>query len=77
MFARASKSLADSLTLNERATGLIYPRIERIREVSARVAVGVMRAAVEEVRSHTVPGLTLPSLAYCSRVSIASQGFVD
>ena len=49
MVARASAALADSLTLDERAGGLIYPRLERIREVSARVAAGVIRAAVEDV----------------------------
>ncbi|EPS38975.1 hypothetical protein H072_7269 [Dactylellina haptotyla CBS 200.50] len=45
MIYASAEYLADSLTPEERADGLLYPRINRIREVSARVALGVVRAA--------------------------------
>ncbi|KAG8906641.1 hypothetical protein FRB99_006429 [Tulasnella sp. 403] len=48
MVERAAMSLANSLTDTERAEGLIYPRLTRIREVSADIAVGVIRQAQEE-----------------------------
>ncbi|KAF3940718.1 hypothetical protein ABW19_dt0203407 [Dactylella cylindrospora] len=45
MIYASAESLAASLTPEERADGLLYPRINRIREVSAIVALGVVRAA--------------------------------
>ena len=44
MVEGASLGLAHSLTEDEEADGLVYPRIERIREISARIAVDVIRA---------------------------------
>lgn len=45
MIYASAEYLASSLTPEEHADGLLYPRINRIREVSARVALGVVRAA--------------------------------
>ncbi|KAJ3565930.1 hypothetical protein NP233_g7327 [Leucocoprinus birnbaumii] len=45
MVEASSLGLADSLTAEERAQGLLYPRIERIREISAQIAKAVIRAA--------------------------------
>lgn len=45
MIYASAEYLATSLTKEERDDGLIYPRINRIRDVSARVALGVVRAA--------------------------------
>ena len=36
---------ATFLTPAERADGLLYPRVERIREISAHIALSVIRAA--------------------------------
>lgn len=44
----ASLALADSLTEEERALDMIYPRIERIREISAQIAVRVISEAQKE-----------------------------
>ncbi|KAK0203750.1 malate dehydrogenase [Desarmillaria ectypa] len=45
MVEAASLGLANSLTSEEREAGLLYPRIERIREISAHIANDVIRAA--------------------------------
>jgi len=45
MVEASSLGLADSLTEDEIALDLLYPRIERIREISALIAVTVIRAA--------------------------------
>ncbi|CDO71102.1 hypothetical protein BN946_scf184844.g106 [Trametes cinnabarina] len=45
MVEASSLGLADSLTADERAADLLYPRIERIREISAQIALSVIRAA--------------------------------
>lgn len=45
MVEGASLGLARSLTKDEEDAGLVYPRIERIREISAQIAVDVIRAA--------------------------------
>ncbi|KAF9225871.1 hypothetical protein BS17DRAFT_794702 [Gyrodon lividus] len=45
MVEAAAIGLADSLSWDERALELIYPRIERIREISAHIAVRVIRTA--------------------------------
>jgi len=45
MVEASSLGLAHSLTNEEHALGLIYPRIERIREISAHIAKKVIRAA--------------------------------
>ncbi|KAF8574868.1 NAD(P)-binding protein [Ramaria rubella] len=45
MVEQASIALAESLTPEEHAAGLVYPRLERIRHVSAGIAGAVVRAA--------------------------------
>ncbi|KAG9313458.1 hypothetical protein JVU11DRAFT_5782 [Chiua virens] len=45
MVEAAALGLANSLSWDERTLELIYPRIDRIREISARIAVAVIRAA--------------------------------
>ncbi|KAF8649182.1 hypothetical protein AX16_005980 [Volvariella volvacea WC 439] len=45
MVEASSLGLADSLTEEERADGLLYPRVERIRDISALIAKQVIRAA--------------------------------
>jgi len=51
MVEQASVALAGSLNADERAAGLVYPRLDRIREISARIALAVVRAAQNAVRS--------------------------
>ena len=45
MVEASSLGLADSLTAEEKALDMIYPRVERIREISAEIAAKVIRAA--------------------------------
>lgn len=53
MVETASLALADSLTEEERSLDLIYPRIERIRDISAHIALSVVRQSQKEVS--TIP----------------------
>ncbi|PAV15364.1 malic enzyme [Pyrrhoderma noxium] len=48
MVETASLALADSLTEEERSLDLIYPRIERIRDISAHIALSVVRQSQKE-----------------------------
>ncbi|KAI8318098.1 hypothetical protein GQ54DRAFT_267386 [Martensiomyces pterosporus] len=48
MIFAVSKALANSLTTEEQARGELYPRIERIREVSAELAAAFIHQAVRE-----------------------------
>ncbi|KAI7905320.1 uncharacterized protein BX663DRAFT_502438 [Cokeromyces recurvatus] len=48
LILRASKALADSLTDEERAKGLLYPELSRIRDISAVVASSVIEQAVKD-----------------------------
>jgi len=50
MVEQASIALASSLDREEREAGLVYPRLDRIREISARIALAVVRAAQNAVR---------------------------
>ncbi|KAG8899090.1 hypothetical protein FRB99_006941 [Tulasnella sp. 403] len=45
MIEASALALADSLTADERADDLLYPRITRIRDISAKVAMEVIHAA--------------------------------
>ncbi|KAL8794689.1 MAG: hypothetical protein Q9195_002764 [Heterodermia aff. obscurata] len=47
MIYASATSLSLALSESEASEGLLYPRIERIRDVSVQVAVGVIRAAQE------------------------------
>lgn len=65
MIFRVAEALASSLNAEERGAGELYPRIERIREVSAELAAAFVRQAVQEglaqdeefVRLAGTPGL--------------------
>lgn len=48
MIEASALALSDSLTDEEKSTGLLYPRLNRIREISTVVAIGVIRQAQEE-----------------------------
>ncbi|KAJ2528452.1 hypothetical protein GGH20_002629 [Coemansia sp. RSA 1937] len=48
MIYAVSKALANSLDNKERARGELYPRIERIRDVSARLTAAFITQAVHE-----------------------------
>jgi len=49
MVEQASIALSASLTQEEKDVDLVYPRLIRIREISARIAVAVIRAAQTDV----------------------------
>jgi len=49
MVEASSLGLAGSLTKEEIALDLLYPRVERIREISAQIALTVIRAAQKAV----------------------------
>jgi malate dehydrogenase (oxaloacetate-decarboxylating)(NADP+) len=51
MVEASSLGLADSLNEDERDSELLYPRLNRIREISAYIAMRVVRKAQEEVRN--------------------------
>jgi malate dehydrogenase (oxaloacetate-decarboxylating)(NADP+) len=51
MVEASSLGLADSLDEDERDLELLYPRLTRIREISAFIAMRVIRKAQEEVRN--------------------------
>lgn len=51
MVEAASIALSESLTEQEEADELAYPRLERIREISGKIALAVVRKAQEQVRS--------------------------
>lgn len=49
MVEASSIGLANSLTKDEIANDLLYPRVERIREISAQIAMTVIRSAQKAV----------------------------
>ena len=49
MIEASALALADSLTPDEKAEDLLYPRIARIRDISAQVALRVIRTAQKAV----------------------------
>lgn len=48
MITGSAIALANAVDAEEASTGLLYPRLTRIRDVSAQVAAGVVRAAQKE-----------------------------
>ncbi len=48
MFFTAAKSLASMVTDEDLANGTVYPSVDRIREVSAQIAIAITKVAVEE-----------------------------
>jgi malate dehydrogenase (oxaloacetate-decarboxylating)(NADP+) len=63
MVEQASVALAGSLSPDERTAGLVYPRLDRIREISSVIALAVVRAAQDAVRLR--PRLRLVNDAKC------------
>ena len=51
MVEASSLGLADSLDEDEHDSELLYPRLNRIREISAYIAMRVIRKAQDEVRN--------------------------
>ena len=49
MVEQASIALAGSLTPEEKAAELVYPRLMRIRDISGQIALAVIRAAQKDV----------------------------
>lgn len=49
MIEQASVALAGSLDKEEMRSGLVYPRLDRIRDISAQIAMSVIRAAQNSV----------------------------
>lgn len=49
MVEQAAVALAESLTEAEKDAGLVYPRLTRIRDISAQIALAVIRAAQKDV----------------------------
>ena len=49
MVEQAAIALASSLTDDEKSSGLVYPRLTRIRDISAQIALAVIRAAQKDV----------------------------
>ena len=54
MVEASSLGLADSLDEDEHNSELLYPRLDRIREISAYIAMRVIRKAQEEVRNQNL-----------------------
>lgn len=63
MVEAASIGLANSLTEEEKALDLVYPRIERIREISAEIARSVIRAAQQDVSIYFFSSSSSPPLS--------------
>jgi malate dehydrogenase (oxaloacetate-decarboxylating) len=61
MFRVAAKALADSVTDDELARGQLYPAIDRLREVTEKVAVAVVRQAVKEGLGRALPDSEAPA----------------
>ncbi|KAG2362110.1 hypothetical protein BDR07DRAFT_1285466 [Suillus spraguei] len=60
MVEQAAIALANSMTEDEKAAELVYPRLERIRDISARVAFAVIRQAQKEKLDQNPYLRTLP-----------------
>lgn len=68
MVEQASIALAGSLNADESANGLMYPRLTRIRDISAQIALAVIRAAQKDVsplNSGVVLKLRRPNIFFC------------
>jgi malate dehydrogenase (oxaloacetate-decarboxylating)(NADP+) len=55
MFAAAARTLADTVTKDALASGLLFPPLSSIREVSVKIASAVARVAIERGLSTTPP----------------------
>jgi malate dehydrogenase (oxaloacetate-decarboxylating)(NADP+) len=54
MIEQAAITLSSSLSTDEEAADLVYPRLARIRTLSAQIARAVIRVAQKEVRIRSV-----------------------
>lgn len=72
MVEASAIGLTNSLSWDERALELIYPRIERIREISAHIAVRVIRTAQAAVSCLSFP-IGTRKLIIISRMLIVHQ----
>jgi malic enzyme len=78
MVEASSLGLAASLTEEEIASDLLYPRIERIREISAQIAMTVIRAAQKAVRISCVGVMVQQCSNACFRLGRRSfRGFAQ
>jgi len=69
MVEQASIALAGSLNPDERAADLIYPRLDRIREISPGIALAVVRAAQNAVRPVLNSGISVGQYTDCVQSS--------
>ena len=77
MVTQASIALSESLNEDEVRTGLIYPRLDRIRTISSKIATAVIRQAQKEVRRCS--GVNLDFVKRCSLElgwACSTSGFV-
>lgn len=67
MVEQASIALSASLTQEEKDADLVYPRLVRIRNISAQIALAVVRAAQKDVciRSSQVMSALIAFVAGC------------
>ncbi|THH00126.1 hypothetical protein EW026_g2351 [Hermanssonia centrifuga] len=66
MIEAASLGLANSLTEEEHSLDLVYPRIERIREISAGIALAVIREAQKNGVDRSIDLRKMPDAALLS-----------
>ena len=73
MVEAASLGLANAFTADERALDMVYPRIERIREISVEIAVSVIRAAQSAVSYFSLAYSFGPCAYICVRALTATM----
>lgn len=54
MVEEASIALSSALNYDEESAELVYPRLDRIREISAHISLAVIRRAQVDVRFHNL-----------------------
>jgi malate dehydrogenase (oxaloacetate-decarboxylating)(NADP+) len=64
MVEQAAIALSESLDNEEVVVELVYPRLIRIREISARIALAVIRTSQAEVRYHMLTFIDNPFLLF-------------
>lgn len=64
MVEQAAIALSSSLLQEEQSSELVYPRLARIREISAQIALAVIRTAQKEVR-HSLLIFTTCPIHFC------------